>query len=180
MVRIPEDDIHSVFHIIQRSRTLRLKDFLIYHPTDTMDTLRAEFQNKIKKFTTKKQATQIEQELFQASEDIVANTCHGLCMENIYYCKASEIVDALSNGMEARASMATESPQELRPDKWESLVQKQSLMRMKLENLATTDTYKCPKCKKRKSTVTQVQTRSADEPMTTLVKCVECGHTISF
>ena len=86
----------------------------------------------------------------------------------------------MKSGTPLRLSMADESPQELQPQIWESLIHKESLRRMKLENLATTDQYKCPMCKKRKCTVTQVQTRSADEPMTTLVKCVECGHTISF
>lgn len=71
-------------------------------------------------------------------------------------------------------------PHKLMPNKWAELVHKKTVMKDRLENLATTDNYKCPKCKKRKCTVSQVQTRSADEPMTTLVKCLECSHTLSF
>ncbi|UYV76884.1 TCEA3 [Cordylochernes scorpioides] len=39
-----------------------------------------------------------------------------------------------------------------------------------------TDLLKCSKCKKTNCTYNQVQTRSADEPMTTFVLCNECGH----
>nr|BAN21017.1 transcription elongation factor s-ii [Riptortus pedestris] len=43
-----------------------------------------------------------------------------------------------------------------------------------------TDLLKCAKCKKRNCTYNQVQTRSADEPMTTFVLCNECGNRWKF
>ncbi|XP_074599886.1 transcription elongation factor A protein 1-like [Brevipalpus obovatus] len=43
-----------------------------------------------------------------------------------------------------------------------------------------TDLIKCPKCKKTNTTYNQVQTRSADEPMTTFCFCNECGHRWKF
>lgn len=43
-----------------------------------------------------------------------------------------------------------------------------------------TDLLKCGKCKKRNCTYNQIQTRSADEPMTTFVLCNECGHRWKF
>ncbi|NXG33079.1 TCEA3 protein, partial [Dromaius novaehollandiae] len=39
-----------------------------------------------------------------------------------------------------------------------------------------TDLFQCGKCKKKNCTYNQVQTRSADEPMTTFVLCNECGN----
>ncbi|THD22104.1 Transcription elongation factor A protein 2 [Fasciola hepatica] len=39
-----------------------------------------------------------------------------------------------------------------------------------------TDLLRCGKCKQTKCTYNQVQTRSADEPMTTFVYCNNCGH----
>jgi transcription elongation factor S-II len=39
---------------------------------------------------------------------------------------------------------------------------------------------KCGKCKKRKCKYYQMQTRSADEPMTTFVTCMECNHRWRF
>lgn len=34
----------------------------------------------------------------------------------------------------------------------------------------------CPKCSHRKAFFHQMQTRSADEPMTTFYRCASCGH----
>lgn len=45
---------------------------------------------------------------------------------------------------------------------------------------AETDMFKCGKCKQRKCTYFQKQTRSADEPMTTFVTCVNCDHHWKF
>ncbi|KAL4655449.1 transcription elongation factor A protein 2-like [Arapaima gigas] len=43
-----------------------------------------------------------------------------------------------------------------------------------------TDMFICGKCKGKNCTYTQVQTRSADEPMTTFVLCNECGNRWKF
>jgi transcription elongation factor S-II len=45
---------------------------------------------------------------------------------------------------------------------------------------ATTDQFKCGKCGQRKCTYYQLQTRSADEPMTTFVTCVNCNNHWKF
>ena len=44
-----------------------------------------------------------------------------------------------------------------------------------VEGTKTSD-LKCGKCGKRNCTYNQLQTRSADEPMTTFVMCNECGN----
>ncbi|XP_034038502.1 transcription elongation factor A protein 1 [Thalassophryne amazonica] len=43
-----------------------------------------------------------------------------------------------------------------------------------------TDLFTCGKCKGKNCTYTQVQTRSADEPMTTFVFCQQCGNRWKF
>tara|TARA_A100001015_G_scaffold178705_1_gene198656 strand:+ start:204 stop:749 length:546 start_codon:yes stop_codon:yes gene_type:complete len=79
------------------------------------------------------------------------------------------------------------SHQELRPDIWEPLI---NAKKIKDENKflpkieASTDDFKCLKCKARgltkeeysKCTYYQLQTRSSDEPMTTFVTCINCGN----
>ncbi|KAI9497214.1 transcription elongation factor S-II [Zychaea mexicana] len=45
---------------------------------------------------------------------------------------------------------------------------------------AETDMFMCGKCKGRRCTYFQMQTRSADEPMTTFVTCVSCGNHWKF
>lgn len=45
---------------------------------------------------------------------------------------------------------------------------------------ATTDQFKCGRCGSRKTTYCQMQTRSADEPMTTYVTCTNCNNRWKF
>ena len=68
---------------------------------------------------------------------------------------------------------------ELSPEQWEVLKNEKQ---MRLENKylpkieASTDNFTCSKCKSNKCTYYQLQTRSADEPMTTFVTCITCGN----
>ncbi|KAI6660357.1 Transcription elongation factor A protein 1 [Oopsacas minuta] len=43
-----------------------------------------------------------------------------------------------------------------------------------------TDLFKCGKCKSNECSYFQLQTRSADEPMTTYVWCCSCGNRWKF
>ena len=64
-------------------------------------------------------------------------------------------------------------------EKWEEAIKAKSIRdKNKFEqNLeAATDTFKCRKCHSKKCTYYQMQTRSADEPMTIFVTCIECGN----
>jgi transcription elongation factor S-II len=40
---------------------------------------------------------------------------------------------------------------------------------------SATDRFKCNRCGKRECTYYEMQTRSADEPMTIFVNCLNCG-----
>jgi DNA-directed RNA polymerase subunit M/transcription elongation factor TFIIS len=42
--------------------------------------------------------------------------------------------------------------------------------------VAMTDQYKCGKCKKRETVYQELQLRSADEPMSLFITCLNCGH----
>tara|TARA_Y100000816_G_C26103998_1_gene585992 strand:- start:2341 stop:2793 length:453 start_codon:yes stop_codon:yes gene_type:complete len=44
------------------------------------------------------------------------------------------------------------------------------------ENVEPSGLFKCPKCKHRKTTYYSMQTRSADEPMTNFITCLNCGN----
>ncbi|KAK7047744.1 transcription elongation factor TFIIS [Paramarasmius palmivorus] len=48
------------------------------------------------------------------------------------------------------------------------------------EQQAETDAFQCARCKQRKCRYRQAQTRSADEPMTTFVTCINCGNKWRF
>lgn len=75
--------------------------------------------------------------------------------------------------------LAYMSHQEMQPHKWNKLIEEkkirdQNKYEPKLE--ASSDDFKCWKCKSKKCTYYQLQTRSADEPMTTFVNCLDCGN----
>jgi transcription elongation factor S-II len=68
--------------------------------------------------------------------------------------------------------------QEILPEKWNVLIndlkiKNQNKYTPKIE--ASTDNFTCYKCKSKECSYYQLQTRSADEPMTTFVTCINCG-----
>jgi len=68
--------------------------------------------------------------------------------------------------------------QEMAPEKWQEYIQAKSIRdknKFEVNIEAATDIFKCKKCYSKKCTYYQMQTRSADEPMTIFVTCVECG-----
>ncbi|QPG95980.1 hypothetical protein C2857_002764 [Epichloe festucae Fl1] len=48
------------------------------------------------------------------------------------------------------------------------------------EQKSISDSLECGRCKMKKVSYTQAQTRSADEPMTTFCECMNCGHRWKF
>jgi transcription elongation factor S-II len=72
------------------------------------------------------------------------------------------------------------SPVQIHPQKWMHLTRKKEYIEQRENNIAYSDAYKCFKCGESKCKITQAQTRSADEPMTTFVVCVVCHNTFKF
>lgn len=111
---------------------------------------------------------------------------------NIYISKLKTILYNLKNetlltkiiNKEIKAhELAFMSHQEMRPDLWYNLIEEKKIkdenkFSPKIE--ASTDDFQCSKCKSKKCTFYQLQTRSADEPMTTFVSCITCGNRWKF
>jgi len=70
--------------------------------------------------------------------------------------------------------LAFMTPQQLFPDVWKKEIQRKEIKEFKKNNMSTTDIYKCFKCGERKTKIIQMQLRSPDEPMTTIVTCQVC------
>ena len=69
--------------------------------------------------------------------------------------------------------------QALFPEHWKSLLdEKYKREKVMYEDTveAMTDQFKCGLCKSRKCTYYELQTRSADEGMTTFITCLKCGN----
>jgi DNA-directed RNA polymerase subunit M/transcription elongation factor TFIIS len=70
------------------------------------------------------------------------------------------------------------SHQEFDPEHWSKLIEvkiKKDASKFTDNIQASTDVYVCRRCKSRKCTYTEVQTRSSDESMTIFVNCLSCG-----
>ena len=75
-------------------------------------------------------------------------------------------------------TLAFMNHQEMKPERWQELINakiKRDENLCKVDMSAATDEFYCYKCKNRKCTYYQLQTRSADEAMTTFVMCLVCG-----
>ncbi len=69
------------------------------------------------------------------------------------------------------------SPQQMHPKRWAEVMSIKKYREDKENNIAITDLYKCRKCGERKSKVSQMQIRCADEPTSTFVTCLVCYNT---
>lgn len=71
------------------------------------------------------------------------------------------------------------TPNELDLKKWDTIIKRKEYIENK-KNYCEESVYSCKRCKENKCHVYQLQTRSADEPMTTFVQCTKCGYTMKF
>ena len=92
-------------------------------------------------------------------------------------------VEAIREAVLSRKIKAQDLPfmthQEMMPEKWSALLEQKRIRdknKYEVHLEASTDNFLCYKCKSRQCTYYQMQTRSADEPMTTFVTCIKCGN----
>lgn len=94
------------------------------------------------------------------------------------YIKNNRLIDRMIEGEFNPYELATMDPQHIFPEHWKPLMDdktKRDRMLYEINKEMATDIYQCARCKKRECSYYQLQTRSADEPMTTFVTCLNCG-----
>lgn len=104
---------------------------------------------------------------------------------NLKDIKNPELRSNYVSGALAASKLAKMTPEEMASDEMRKVRQqfvKEAINDAQLAQVegTKTDLLKCGKCKKRNCTYNQLQTRSADEPMTTFVMCNECGNRWKF
>ena len=92
--------------------------------------------------------------------------------------KNEKLLDKIKTDEITAQKLAFMTHQEMNEDIWKELLDK----KMKRDankytnNIqASTDMFTCRKCKSKRCTYYELQTRSADEPSTIFVTCLECG-----
>lgn len=97
----------------------------------------------------------------------------------IYTNLNDNIIEQITSGAIKPHIVAFMTHQELNPDKWAALIDaksKRDANKFETNIAAATDTFTCRKCKGNQCTYYQMQTRSADEPMTVYISCCNCGN----
>jgi len=94
------------------------------------------------------------------------------------YIKNARLLERLRDGEFKPHDIAFMNYGELYPENWQNLMEQRLKRETKLlegnKDMAT-DQFKCGRCYKRQCTYYEMQTRSADEPMTIFVRCLNCG-----
>ena len=93
-------------------------------------------------------------------------------------CYQGRLVDMLKNGTMSPAQFVVMEPWQMCPESWATVMAdyEKELSNMSVSSQATSEMFKCMKCGKNETTYYEEQTRSADEPMTTYINCINCGN----
>jgi transcription elongation factor S-II len=92
--------------------------------------------------------------------------------------KNEDLLNQLKNGDLLPQQVAFMTHQELNPNHWKTLIEKKIKRDASkyVDNAqASTDMFTCKKCKSKRCTYYELQTRSADEPATVFITCLDCG-----
>lgn len=88
------------------------------------------------------------------------------------------ILAKLKSGEIKPHEIAFMTHQQLDPEKWNALIDakiKRDISKYETHTESMTDMFKCSKCKSNRTTYRTAQIRSADEPETIFVTCLDCG-----
>jgi len=95
---------------------------------------------------------------------------------NLY--KNDHWIEQMKTGETKPEIFAFMTHQEMKPERWSKLIQqkiKRDASRFETNIEASTDMFTCKKCKSKRCTYYELQTRSADEPSTIFITCLDCG-----
>jgi transcription elongation factor S-II len=92
--------------------------------------------------------------------------------------KNEELLTQLKNHDITPQALAFMTHQEMNPEHWRKLIDqkiKRDVNKFTSNVQASTDMFTCKKCRSKRCTYYELQTRSADEPATIFVTCLDCG-----
>ena len=92
--------------------------------------------------------------------------------------KNTELLEQLVTKELTPQSLAFMTHQEMNQTRWKDLIEqkiKRDATKYTTNIQASTDMFTCRKCKSKRCTYYELQTRSADEPATIFITCLDCG-----
>ncbi len=153
---------------------------------------RKDIEKQITKVVGDKIAKDIENSIYNYSKEYAEIQDTPYLLQQIYDDKSQQILcqllnqnsDYLTKSLKDKKidgkKIAFMKPEELDPEKYENIIKKREMEEYKKNNTSGTSAFTCVKCKKARCQVSQKQTRAGDEPPTTFVTCLECGHAFKF
>jgi len=92
--------------------------------------------------------------------------------------KNENLINKIKNDEITAQTVAFMTHQEMNEERWKVLLDKKTQRdanKYTNNTQASTDMFTCRKCKSKRCTYYELQTRSADEPATIFVTCLDCG-----
>ena len=92
--------------------------------------------------------------------------------------KNAELLEQLVTKEITPQTLAFMTHQEMNQSRWKDLIEqkiKRDANKYTTNIQASTDMFTCRKCKSKRCTYYELQTRSADEPATIFITCLDCG-----
>lgn len=149
----------------------------------------------LSKVIDNKLAKVVEESIYKFTEAYTeSDNTPSFLVQSIYETKSNDIINEITNKdsdyllnaikkgniKDGLVNIAFLKPEELNPDKYENIIKRKEMEEYKKNNKVGSSVFTCTKCKKSKCSVSQKQTRAGDEPPTTFVECLECGHVFKF
>jgi DNA-directed RNA polymerase subunit M/transcription elongation factor TFIIS len=94
------------------------------------------------------------------------------------YINNARLIERFTDGEFRPQEIAFMTYSDLFPEKWGAMIElaiKREAKMLEVDKSMATDMFKCSRCGKRQCTYYEMQTRSADEPMTQFIRCLNCG-----
>lgn len=150
---------------------------------------------ELTKFMCKKKSTILETSIYNFSNNYASDNNITFLLESIYETKVIDIISILNCDLNNNNSylinninnniinidnIVNMKPEELNPALFENIVKRREMEEYKKNNKVGSNAFTCSKCKMANCLVSQKQTRSSDEPPTTFITCLECGHVFKF
>jgi len=152
-----------------------------------------------KEFNNEALSKQIEKQLYNASiriakDRFIIRKWDNLLFKHLYvskirsfysniaedsYVKNNTFKSKILNGDIKIENISELSVYDICPENWAELLDKKikrDKLKYEMKPKAMTDQFKCRKCSGRSCSYYEVQTRSADEPMTQFISCLDCGN----
>jgi DNA-directed RNA polymerase subunit M/transcription elongation factor TFIIS len=96
----------------------------------------------------------------------------------IYNLKKEDLLERIKSNQVTAKMLASMTHQEMLPEKWRARMEmktQRDKSKLSTNIEASTDLFTCKKCRSKKCTYYELQTRSADEPATIFITCLDCG-----